>query len=77
MYACPFGVIDMARDGKAVVKCDLCIRRTAKGQEPACVAGCPTKAIQFRELDDWLQQRRLEAGKLALAGKKPGSSEAP
>ena len=69
----------MAREGKAVVKCDLCIRRTAKGQEPACVAGCPTKAIQFRELDDWIQQRRHEAAQLvAAAGRKTADpSEAP
>ncbi|MCY2929620.1 MAG: 4Fe-4S dicluster domain-containing protein [Planctomycetota bacterium] len=76
MYACPFGVIDMAREGKAVVKCDLCIRRTAQGEEPACVAGCPTKAIQFRELDDWLAQRRHEAAKLVAAGNEtPNPSE--
>ena len=61
MLACPFGVIEMSRDGKAMIKCDLCIERTAAGQEPACVASCPTKALAFEELTDVLKQRRKEA----------------
>lgn len=44
---CPFGVVFMGREGKVVLKCDLCIRRLAQGQKPACAAGCPTHAISF------------------------------
>ena len=58
MIVCPFGVIDLSRDGKAMVKCDLCIERTEAGQEPACVAGCPTGALEFREVNEWLRERR-------------------
>jgi len=61
LSVCPFGVIDVSRDGKAMIKCDLCIERTEAGQEPACVTGCPTGAIQFRELDEYLKRRRREA----------------
>jgi ferredoxin len=60
MYACPFGVIDMSPDGKKAVKCDLCRDRTAAGDPPACVAACPTGAIQFEEMDEALRQRRSE-----------------
>ena len=68
MCVCPFGVIDLGADGKAMIKCDLCIERTKAGQEPACVAGCPTGAMQFREINEWLQKRRQQgAEKLALA----------
>jgi len=57
--ACPFGAIYLPRgDSKIVVKCDLCIARTEAGEEPACVAGCPTGALQFRELDDDDKQKR-------------------
>ena len=45
--ACPFGAMLVTSDGKTVVKCDLCIERTSEGQEPACVAGCPTGALRF------------------------------
>jgi carbon-monoxide dehydrogenase iron sulfur subunit len=44
---CPFGVVFMGREGKAVVKCDLCVGRLARGELPACAAGCPTKAIRY------------------------------
>lgn len=37
--------------GKAS-KCTLCIHRIAKGKEPICVSGCPSKALIFGDLDD-------------------------
>ena len=47
LSACPFGAIYLPRgDSKIVVKCDLCIARTEAGEEPACVAGCPTGACR-------------------------------
>jgi anaerobic carbon-monoxide dehydrogenase iron sulfur subunit len=67
LTACPFGVIDMARDGKAVVKCDLCMKRTQAGEMPACVASCPTGALQYCELTEMLINRRRAAAKLAAA----------
>jgi len=73
MCVCPFGVIDLIPDGKAMIKCDLCIERTEAGQEPACVAGCPTGAMQFREINEWLAQRRQRSAELlrAAATKEP------
>jgi len=71
LLVCPFGVIDLTRDGKATVKCDLCIERIQAGEQPACVAGCPTKALEFCEVDDWLRRRRrATAEKVAAAGDK-------
>jgi carbon-monoxide dehydrogenase iron sulfur subunit len=61
---CPFGAIDITRDGKAVVKCDLCIERTKAGQEPACVEACPTKALQI------LSEKELAAAKRKLAAQE-------
>jgi len=70
MIACPFGVIEMVRDGKAAVKCDLCIERTEAGEAPACVEGCPTGALSFQEMNDWLRERRRQAAELLrTAGK--------
>jgi len=67
LMVCPFGVIDITRDSKAVVKCDLCIERTKVGEEPACVSGCPTGALQFCELTDYLIKRRRAAANQVLA----------
>ena len=42
--ACPYGVIQVARHG--VVKCDECLQRAARGEDPACVVACPTGALR-------------------------------
>lgn len=68
IVACPFGVIALSRDGKAVVKCDRCRERLAGGELPACVDACPTGALEYRDLDEWLAERRREAaGRVAKA----------
>lgn len=33
-------------------KCTLCVHRIEEGREPACVAGCPSRAMVFVDLDD-------------------------
>ena len=68
VLVCPFGVIELARSGKVMIKCDLCIARTEVGEDPACVSACPTRAMQFRELDEWLRERRREAAKQFASG---------
>ncbi len=75
MQACPFGVIYLSRDHKTKIKCDLCIELTEAGEDPACVSACPTGALKFVELDDFLRdQRRTEAA--MLAGKQDTPPEA-
>ena len=75
LFACPFGVIDLSRDGKAVVKCDLCIARTEAGEEPACVAGCPTGALQFQEIDEYLTQQRRAAAEMIRSARSQHGGE--
>jgi formate dehydrogenase iron-sulfur subunit len=61
--ACPFGVIDQRRDDGRVWKCTLCYDRLKGGMEPACAQACPTKSIQFGDLDELRAHaaRRLDA----------------
>ena len=71
VLVCPFGSIRMRRDGKAVIKCDLCIERLHAGQEPACVAGCPTGALRFSTAEEAAAQaRKRAAGKVLAAARK-------
>ncbi|MHC4618896.1 MAG: 4Fe-4S dicluster domain-containing protein [Planctomycetota bacterium] len=71
LAVCPFGVIDITRDGKAVVKCDLCIERTKAGQQPACVEACPTKALELvDEKKLTARKRKRTAGELVAAAKQ-------
>lgn len=58
VIACPFGVIEMGTAGTGVVHCDLCVERLRSGGIPACVEGCPTKALRFTTLDDEASGKR-------------------
>jgi formate dehydrogenase iron-sulfur subunit len=61
MNACPFGVphFDYDKgiiDGAFIDKCTMCPQRIDIGQEPACVATCPTEALMFGERQDLLKE---------------------
>jgi len=76
IMVCPFGVINISRDGKAVTKCDLCIERTEAGQEPACVEACPTKALKIgNEKELAAGKRQLTAWELVLSTQKSNKKE--
>ena len=47
ILVCPYGAVMPAPDGGVVQKCELCTDN-ASG-EPACVKGCPNRAIVFEE----------------------------
>jgi formate dehydrogenase iron-sulfur subunit len=49
--ACPFGVIERREGDGRAQKCTLCYDRLHGGLEPACAKACPTKSIQFGELE--------------------------
>jgi len=71
LIVCPFGVINVSRDGKAVVKCDLCVDRTKTGAPPACVEACPTKALKLvDEKELAADKRKVAAGEAALSAQQ-------
>ena len=61
MNACPFGVphFDYNKgliQGAFIDKCTMCPQRIDNGQEPACVATCPTDALMFGERAELLTE---------------------
>ena len=46
VLVCPYGALAPAGDG-IMQKCELCLRNTVG--EPACVKGCPNRAIVYEE----------------------------
>lgn len=79
IVACPFGIMRMSHCGSVAVKCDLCIRRTEQGEDPACVTGCPTHAIRFCDLDKEAKAHRHRAALKLIAEmtSEPESSNGP
>lgn len=56
--------------GKAS-RCTLCVHRVEKGRKPACVEGCPSKALTFGDYDDPKSpiNKKLGQARALLAGK--------
>lgn len=51
IWNCPYEVPVFDRRRKIVSKCDMCLPRLEAGQKPACVAACPTRAIDVEPVD--------------------------
>lgn len=66
IVACPFGAIAPSHDGKKIVKCDQCIDRLKAGQQPACVAGCPTRAIKFVDAEQYAESKRIATAEQSI-----------
>lgn len=58
MLICPFGMLQIDSEGRAIIKCDMCLERMEKGQEPACVEACPTQALKLVSLEETTKSRR-------------------
>ena len=52
MNICPYGVPQFDEEKSIVRKCDACASLRAKGQKPACVDACPSRALDFGEPDE-------------------------
>ncbi|HEX2924190.1 MAG TPA: 4Fe-4S dicluster domain-containing protein [Chloroflexota bacterium] len=65
--ACPFGMIVWDQKQGQARKCDLCIERLEKGEDPACVAGCPTGALSPADAGEQMKRRRLLALQATMA----------
>jgi len=77
---CSFGAISAHPTLRVAVKCDRCPERQERGEQPACVDACPTRALQFGDEEDLAKEKRLSAAARvahAVAGapeKQAGSS---
>lgn len=50
--ACPYGVPQYIESLQKTHKCDACIQLRGAGEQPACVAACPMRALEFGPIED-------------------------
>jgi anaerobic dimethyl sulfoxide reductase subunit B (iron-sulfur subunit) len=51
-WACPYGAPQFNEATKVMTKCDFCVDRLEKGENPACVDACVMRCLDFGELDE-------------------------
>lgn len=50
--SCPYGAPKLYTEQNRIVKCDLCADLVAQGEEPACVASCMMRAIEWGDIEE-------------------------
>ncbi len=50
--ACPYGALQYNSELQKVSKCDFCAGLLAQGEQPACIAACPMRALQHGLVED-------------------------
>ena len=68
ILACPWHVPQWDAGAGKAMKCDMCMDRIDENRDPACVAACPTGALQFGEPAE-LSHKSREIYGLKLLGK--------
>lgn len=60
--ACPYSAPQFNAELGVMTKCDLCRDRLAVGEKPACVAACPSRALDFGDVEELRATYGAEAG---------------
>lgn len=52
VWACPYGAVSIDEASGRSYKCDGCIKRRMRGEDPVCVSVCPTNALRFAPIEE-------------------------
>ena len=65
---CPFNVPRFSEKTGKMSKCTLCVDRTTRGLEPACVKSCPTGCLHFGTKEDMVTLGHQRVAQLKARG---------
>lgn len=51
-WACPYSAPQFNADAGIMTKCNFCADYIEEGREPACVEACPSRVLDFGEIED-------------------------
>ena len=60
VLACPFGVPRYLAELDQMMKCDMCVDRSAEGLKPMCASVCPSDALWYGTREEFEGTRRGE-----------------
>ncbi|WP_058234381.1 DMSO/selenate family reductase complex B subunit [Devriesea agamarum] len=60
--ACPYSAPQFNPEAGVMSKCNFCADYIAAGKTPACVAACPSRALDYGEAEDLRRKYGREAG---------------
>jgi anaerobic dimethyl sulfoxide reductase subunit B (iron-sulfur subunit) len=69
-WACPYAAPQFSEETGIMTKCNFCVDYIDAGQPPACVAACPSRALEFGEIEEL----RAKYGSLAEVAPLPEAS---
>jgi Fe-S-cluster-containing dehydrogenase component len=58
VYACPFGIPKYVASFDQMMKCDMCYDRTSEGLKPMCASVCPSEALWYGTVEEFLSTRK-------------------
>jgi anaerobic dimethyl sulfoxide reductase subunit B (iron-sulfur subunit) len=58
--ACPYDIPQYLEDKEIVIKCNMCVDLTVKGENPVCVDACPQFALEWGGMEE-LKARHPDA----------------
>lgn len=47
VWNCPYGAVSLSASAGVAQKCDSCLGRRMRGEQPACAAACPVGALRW------------------------------
>ena len=69
-WSCPYSAPQFNPETGQMSKCDMCADYRAEGKDPACVAACPSRALDWGPIDEL----RAEYGDVAAIEPLPDAS---